>query len=46
MVADLTGAQWRMSDILGVSALVSIFVMGAFAILGWVRLAGQRAEFT
>jgi hypothetical protein len=39
VVLDPTGKQWRVSDITGASALVSIFVMGAFAVLGWLRTA-------
>jgi uncharacterized membrane protein len=39
VVLDPTGKQWRVSDITGASALVSIFVMGAFAVLGWLRPA-------
>jgi uncharacterized membrane protein len=38
VVSDPAGAQWKVSDITGASALVSIFVMGAFALLAWVRL--------
>jgi uncharacterized membrane protein len=38
VVSDPTGAQWRVSDITGVCALVSLFTMGAFALLAWVRL--------
>ncbi|HME10752.1 MAG TPA: carotenoid biosynthesis protein [Bryobacteraceae bacterium] len=41
VVADATGTQWQVSGILGASALVSIFVMGGFALLGWVRLFRQ-----
>ena len=39
VVQDATGNAWRAADITGASALVSIFVMGAFAVLAWVRLA-------
>jgi len=42
-VSDATGAQWRVSDITGVCALVSIFTMGAFAVLAWVRLSDHEA---
>jgi uncharacterized membrane protein len=38
VVSDATGAQWRVSDITGSCALVSIFTMGAFALLAWVKL--------
>lgn len=44
VVSDPAGAQWNVSHIAGACALVSIFVMGAFALLAWVRLADQRAE--
>jgi putative membrane protein len=42
-VQDPTGQTWRVADITGASALVSIFVMGAFAVLAWIRLAQQKA---
>jgi putative membrane protein len=42
VVSDPTGAQWKVSGILAASALVSIFVMGAFALLAWLRL-GEEA---
>ncbi|MGB7822728.1 MAG: hypothetical protein WBL22_11100, partial [Candidatus Sulfotelmatobacter sp.] len=35
---------WKVSDITGACALVSIFLMGAFAVLAWMRLADQNAE--
>ncbi len=44
VVSDPTGAQWKVSDITGACALTSIFIMGAFALLAWVRLADQKAE--
>ncbi len=44
VVSDPSGAQWKVSDITGTCALVSIFTMGAFAVMAWVRLADQRAE--
>jgi putative membrane protein len=40
-VADPTGRVWQVADILHGSALVSIFVMGGFAVLGWMRRAGR-----
>jgi uncharacterized membrane protein len=43
VVSDPTGAQWRVSDITGTCALVSIFMMGAFAVMAWVRLSEQKA---
>ncbi|HEV3197034.1 MAG TPA: carotenoid biosynthesis protein [Bryobacteraceae bacterium] len=33
LVTDATGAQWKVSDITGVCASVSIFTMGAFAMI-------------
>jgi hypothetical protein len=44
VVADPSGATWNVRDILGASALVSIFTMGAFALLAWIRLAERNAE--
>lgn len=42
VVSDPAGAEWRISDITGTCALVSIFTMGAFALLAWVSLADQK----
>jgi len=42
VVSDPAGAQWRISDITGTCALVSIFTMGAFALLAWASLADQK----
>lgn len=39
VVADATGTTWRVSDIISASALVSVFLMGAFVLLAWVRLS-------
>jgi uncharacterized membrane protein len=44
VVSDPTGAQWKVSDITGTCAFVSIFTMGAFALLAWARLAGQKSR--
>jgi putative membrane protein len=41
VVLDPTGKQWRYADIAGASALVSLFVMGAFVTIAWIRLAVQ-----
>ena len=38
VVADPSGTRWRASDIVASSALVSIFVMGAFVVIAAVRL--------
>ena len=42
VVSDATGAQWRVSDIIASCALVSIFTMGAFALLAWVKLTDPK----
>ncbi len=44
LVFDPTGAQWKVSDITGACALVSVFTMGTFALLAWVRLTDQKNE--
>jgi putative membrane protein len=44
VVSDPAGALWKVSDITSVSALVSIFVMGAFALIAWVRLKDQSRQ--
>ncbi len=43
-VSDPTGAQWKVRDITGACALTSIFTMGAFALLAWVRLTDRDTE--
>ena len=37
LVADPTGRLWRVADITRASAFVSIFVMGSFVVLAWLR---------
>jgi uncharacterized membrane protein len=44
IVSDPSGAQWKVTDVTGACALVSIFAMGAFTLLAWVRLADQCSE--
>jgi putative membrane protein len=44
VVSDPTGTQWNVSSIAQVCALVSIFTMGAFAVLAWVRLSYHDGE--
>jgi putative membrane protein len=44
VVSDPTGAQWKVSDIIGACALVSIFTMGAFALLAFVRHTDRKLE--
>jgi uncharacterized membrane protein len=41
VVLDPSGAQWRVGDITGTCAVVSMFTMGAFAVLARVRLSDQ-----
>ncbi len=45
VVTDPSGKLWRVADITGASALVSIFTMGAFAVFAWVRLMEMRNSF-
>jgi len=40
LVTDGTGKHWFSADIIGACVIVSIFVMGSFAILAWLR-AGE-----
>jgi uncharacterized membrane protein len=44
VVSDNTGAQWKVSDITGTCALVTIFTMGAFAVVAWVRLMDTQDQ--
>lgn len=37
-ITDPSGRQWLTSDILRANVLVSIFVMGGFALIAWLRL--------
>jgi putative membrane protein len=46
IVSDPAGKQWQADDITSASALVSIFVMGAFAAIAWIRLAEQQKSTT
>jgi putative membrane protein len=41
VVHDPAGHAWQAAHIIGASALVSIFIMGTFASLAWMRLATQ-----
>ena len=43
IVQDPAGHAWRVPDITGASALVSIFVMGAFVAIAWGRIAQRSA---
>jgi uncharacterized membrane protein len=42
VITDAAGVQWRVKDILAVCKLFSIFVMGAFALIAWVRIMDDR----
>ena len=42
IVFDATGAAWRVQSITTACALVSIFAMGAFALIALVRLVGSQ----
>jgi putative membrane protein len=44
VVTDAAGTVWTVSGILGGSALVSIFVMGAFALIAWVGTIDRNGE--
>jgi uncharacterized membrane protein len=39
IVTDPSGRQWRSEDIIHSCVLVSIFVMGAFALIAWTRVS-------
>jgi uncharacterized membrane protein len=41
VVTDAAGTAWPVTGILAASALVSIFVMGAFTVLAWLRVSGS-----
>jgi uncharacterized membrane protein len=42
VVTDASGHLWRVSDILSVCVLVSLFVMLPFALIAWGRLSDQK----
>ena len=44
VVSDSAGVQWKVSDITGTCALVTIFTMGAFALTACVRLADENGK--
>jgi len=41
VVSDATGAQWQVASITAATAVVSVFVMVAFALLAWARLSDR-----
>jgi uncharacterized membrane protein len=44
IVTDPSGVQWKVSEIAQASALVSIFIMGGFALLAWIRIGGRSTN--
>jgi uncharacterized membrane protein len=46
VVADPSGAMWRVADINAASCLAAIFIMGAFVAMALVRLAGPDPELS
>jgi uncharacterized membrane protein len=42
VVSDPAGVPWKLSEIIGACAFVSIFIMGGFALLAWTRAGGGR----
>ncbi len=38
VVSDATGVHWQVASITAATALVSIFTMGAFALIAWLRI--------
>lgn len=44
VVSDPSGALWKISDITAASVLVTIFTMGAFTLLAWIRLANPTLD--
>lgn len=44
-VADPAGHMWRSVDIAAASALVSVFVMGGFVAIAWIRSTGAQGDY-
>jgi uncharacterized membrane protein len=44
VVTDPAGVQWKVSEIAQASALVSVFIMGGFALLAWIRIGDGSDE--
>jgi uncharacterized membrane protein len=42
VITDAAGVQWRVKDILAVCKLFSIFGMGAFVLISWVRITDDQ----
>jgi putative membrane protein len=47
VIVDAVGTPWQVSAILSTSALISVVVMGSFALLAWLRTfpAGRQAQW-
>ncbi len=43
-VTDATGKVWQVSSITAACAVASIFIMGGFALLAWIRLTDRSTE--
>lgn len=43
-VTDPSGTLWHATAILRASALVSVFIMGSFALLAWIRIPNAAAK--
>ncbi|HKF52602.1 MAG TPA: carotenoid biosynthesis protein [Candidatus Acidoferrales bacterium] len=43
-VTDASGAQWKVSSIVAACVVVSICLMGSFALIAWLRLAQSNAK--
>ena len=41
VLTDASGTAWKVHDMLGASMLVSVFTMGAFALIAWVRIRDE-----
>src|SRR5256714_6262114 len=46
VVFDATGRPWNVNAMTGVCALACIFVMGAFAVIAWLRLSNETNRFS
>jgi putative membrane protein len=44
VVSDPAGKLWQVRDIIGTCGLVSIFTMGAFAVIAWARLNNSKGH--
>ena len=44
VVTDATGRQWNVGEIMGATALISMFVMGAFAFFAWSKIPRKISD--